>query len=96
MRRKAAVGAAALERSGCVDWGLWGRERRAFADCCGSRSPGVYAHRYACDVCLHRGSDAHAHAYTCTYSHAYPNAHTRSHPDACSYTNSNAHAYADT
>ena len=96
MRRKAAVGDAALERSGCVDGGLWGRERRAFADCCGSRSPGVYAHRYACDVCLHRGSDCYVH--TGAYFYAYAGAHTRSHPVICSYTNSDAHAhaYADT
>ena len=91
-RRKAAVGDAALERSGCVDGGLWGRERRAFADCCGSRSPGVYAHRYACDVCLHRGSDCYVH--TGAYFYAYAGAHTRSHPDA--HTNSDAHAYAYT
>ena len=47
-----------------------GRERRVFADYCGSRSSGVYAHRYACDVCPHRGSDSHANAnaYTCTYT----------------------------
>ena len=75
-RRKAAVGDAAFERSGCVDGGLWGRERRAFADCCGSRSPGVYTHRYACYVCLHRGSDAHAHAYTHTYSCSHPDVYT--------------------
>ena len=86
MRRKAAVGDAALERSGCVDGGLWGRERRAFADCCGSRSPGVYAH--ACGDCSHYGSDSYAH--TGTYSNAYVGTHASSH------TNSDAHAYADT
>ena len=72
-RRKAAIGDAALERSGCFDGGLWGRERRAFADCRGSRSPGVYTDRYACDNCPHRGSSTRAH--TCAYSNAYPNAH---------------------
>ena len=101
-RRKAAVGDAALKRSGCVDGGLWGRKRRAFADCCGSRSPGVYAHRYACDVCLHRGSDANAHAhgnaYTCTYSHAYPNAHVNAdaHTSSDSYAHSFVGAYSYT
>ena len=86
-RRKAAVGDVALECSGYVDGGLRGRERRAFADYCVSRSPGLYAHRYACDVCLHRGSDSHAHAgaYTCTYSNAYPNAHTSFDPCAHTY-----------
>ena len=95
-RWKAAVGDAALERSCCcVDGGLWGRERRAFADCCGSRSPGVYTDRYTCDVtALHRGSDCYVH--TGAYFYAYAGAHTRSHPDACSYTNSDAHAYANT
>ena len=82
-RRKAAVGDAALERSGCVDGGLWGRERRAFADYCGSRSSGVYAHRYACDVCPHRGSDSHANANACAHTDSDPYAHT--HVGAYSY-----------
>ena len=97
-RRKAAVGDAALERSGCVDGGLWGRERRAFADYCGSRSPGVYADRYACDVCPHRGSDVHAHAgaYTCTYSSAHVNAHAGTHTSSDPYAHSYVGTYSDT
>ena len=95
-RRKAAIGDVALECSGCVDGGLWGRERRALADCCGSRSPGVYAHRYACDVCLHRGSDSHAHAgaYTCTHSNAHAGAHTSSDPYAHSYVGAYSYIHA--
>ena len=97
-RRKAAIGDVALECSGCVDGGLRGRERGAFADCCGSRSPGVYAHRYACDVCLHRGSDSYAHAgaYTCTYSnaHAHAGTHTSSDPYAHSYVGAYSYIHA--
>ena len=91
-RRKAAVGDAAFERSGCVDGGLWWRERRAFAECCGSRSPGVYTDRYTCDVCLHRGSDAHA--YPNAHVNADAGAHTRSHPYAHSYVGAYSYTYA--
>ena len=91
-RRKAAIGDVALECSGCVDGGLWGRERRAFADYCGSRSPGLYAHRYACDVCPHRGSDCYVH--TGTYFYAYPNAHAGTHTSSDPYAHSYVGAYS--
>ena len=90
-RRKAAIGDVALECSGCVDGGLWGRERRAFADYCGSRSPGLYAHRYACDVCPHRGSDCYVH--TGTYFYAYPNAYVNAHANAYAGSDPYAHTY---